>query len=133
MEKKQKQSLDLRPGKRFGVGLSNENLRIGADSAWEVKVAGTLDETRTKLDFEVGKGGVITDINPKISIPKRIKAILKSHNIDDPNPGLDDEQLKMKGVGGVHMQVLSCKAAMKQWLNSPLVTSLQPMILMRIT
>ena len=77
MEKKQKQSLDLRPGKRLGVGLSNENLRIGADSAWEVKVAGTLDETRTKLDFEVGKGGVITDINPKISIPKRIKAILK--------------------------------------------------------
>ncbi len=99
MEKKQKQSLDLRPGKRFGVGLSNENLRIGADSAWEAKIAGTLDETRTKLDFEIGKGGVIKDIDQKISIPKRIKAILKSHNIDDPNQGLDDEQLKMKGVG----------------------------------
>ena len=33
MEKKQKQSLDLLPGKRFGVGLSNENLSFGADSA----------------------------------------------------------------------------------------------------
>ena len=99
MEKKQKQSIDLRPGKRFGVGLSNENLRIGANSAWEAKIAGTLDESRTKLDFEVGKGGVIKDIDQSVSIPKRIKAILKAHNIEDPNQGLDDEHLSKKGVG----------------------------------
>lgn len=94
------QSLDLRPGKRFGVGLSNEKLSIGVDSAWDAKIAGTLDKTLTKDDFVIRKGGVIKDIEQKISIPKRIKAILKSHNIDDPNQGLDDEQLKMKGVGG---------------------------------
>jgi hypothetical protein len=41
----QKQSLDLRPGKRFGTGLSNENLRIGANSARNAKRAGTLDES----------------------------------------------------------------------------------------
>ena len=99
MAKKQKQSFDLRPGKRFGLGLSNENLRIGAKSAWEAKIAGTLDESRTKLDFEVGKGGVIKDIDQSVSIPKRIKAILKSHKIEDPNQGLDDEQLSKKGVG----------------------------------
>ena len=99
MAKEQKQSIDLRPGKSFGVGLSNENLRIGASSAWEAKIAGTLDETRTKLDFEIGKGGVLKDIDQSVSIPKRIKAILKSHNIEDPNSGLDYEQLKQKGVG----------------------------------
>lgn len=99
MAKKQKQSLNLGYGKRFGVGLSNENLRIGANSAWEAKIAGTLDESRTKLDFEVGKGCVIKDIDQSVSIPKRIKAILKSHNIEDPNRGLDDEHLKIKGVG----------------------------------
>lgn len=99
MAKEQKQSIDLRPGKSFGVGLSNENLRIGASSAWEAKIAGTLDETRTKLDFEIGKGGVLTSINQSVSIPKRIKAILKSHGIEDPNKGLDYEQMKQKGVG----------------------------------
>ena len=99
MAKKQKQSLDLRPGKRFGVGLSNENLRIGANSAWEAKIAGTLDESRTKLDFEVGKGGVIKDIDQSVSIPKRINAILKSHNIEDPNRGLDDDYLKTPRKG----------------------------------
>lgn len=99
MAKEQKQSIDLRPGKSFGVGLSNENLRIGASSAWEAKIAGTLDETRTKLDFEIGKGGVLTNINQSVSIPKRIKAILKSHGIEDPNKGLDYEQMKQKGVG----------------------------------
>ena len=99
MAKEQKQSIDLRPGKSFGVGLSNENLRIGASSAWQAKIAGTLDETRTKLDFEIGKGGVLTNINQSVSIPKRIKAILKSHGIEDPNKGLDYEQMKQKGVG----------------------------------
>jgi hypothetical protein len=63
MVEKQKQSIDLRPGKRFAVALSNENLRIGDDSAWKAKLAGTLDPTRTRLDFEVGKGGVIQPLN----------------------------------------------------------------------
>lgn len=56
MEKIQKQSIDMRGGKRMPVALSNENLRIGAGKAWSAKVAGTLDPTRTRLDFEVGKG-----------------------------------------------------------------------------
>ena len=64
----QKQSPDLRPGKRFGTGLSNENLRIGANSARNAKRAGTLDESRSKLNFEVGKGGVIMELDKKRSI-----------------------------------------------------------------
>lgn len=99
MAKEQKQSIDLRPGKSFGVGLSNENLRIGASSAWEAKIAGTLDETRTQLDFEVGRDGEIQSIDRKKSIPKRIKEILNKHGIEDPNYGLNDEQLKRKGIG----------------------------------
>ena len=99
MAKEQKQSLDMRPGKRFSVGLSNENLRIGSSSAWSAKIAGTLDQTRTHLDFEVGKGGVIKDIDQSKSIPKRIKAILDAHGIQDPNAGLSDERLMEKRVG----------------------------------
>lgn len=99
MAKQQKQSLDLRPGKRFSSALGNENLRIGPEKAWESNIAGTLDPTRTKLDFEVGKGGVITDIDKTRSIPKRIKAILDANGIEDPNKDLTDEDLKQKGVG----------------------------------
>lgn len=95
----QKQSIDLRPGKRMSTALSNENLRIGANSAWAAKIAGTLDESRMHLDFEVGRGAVIKEIDQSVSIPKRIKQILKSHGIDDPNIGLSDEQLKQKRVG----------------------------------
>ena len=99
MAKEQKQSLDLRPGKKFAVALSNENLRIGDDTAWAAKIAGTLDPTRTRLDFEVGKGGVIQPIDKSKSIPKRIKAILAANGIDDPNEKLDEEYLKIKGNG----------------------------------
>lgn len=99
MAKEQKQSIDLRPGKRFSTALSNENLRIGEDSAWSAKIAGTLDKTRSKLDFEVGKDGVVTALDPSRSISKRIKAILDKHGISDPNQGLTDEQLEQKGTG----------------------------------
>lgn len=99
MVKSQTQSLDLRPGKRFGVGLSNENLRIGSPSAWDAKIAGTLDLSRTSLDFEVGKGGVIKELDRSVSVPKRIKSILAENGIQDPNIGLSDEQLRVKGSG----------------------------------
>lgn len=99
MAKEQKQSIDLRPGKRMSTALSNENLRIGASSAWSAKIAGTLDESRTGLDFEVGKGGVIKGIDQTTSITKRIKAILSAHGLQDPNEGISDEQLNKKRVG----------------------------------
>ncbi|SEA70540.1 Plasmid recombination enzyme [Xylanibacter ruminicola] len=99
MEKNQKQAINLLAGKRMAVALSNENLRIGASTAWSAKVAGTLDESRIHLDFEVGKGGVIKEIDRKVSIPKRIKAILQSYNIEDPNKGLSNDILMQKGKG----------------------------------
>ena len=95
----QKQSLNLRPGKRFSGGLSNENLRIGSSSAWSAGIAGTLDPTRIRLDFEVGKGGVIKDIDKSVSVPKRIQKILDDNGIVDPNIKLTDEQLAKKKCG----------------------------------
>ena len=96
MAKEQKQSIDLRPGKRFAVALSNENLRIGDDTAWKCKIAGTLDPTRTRLDFEVGKGGEIKALDKSMSVTKRIKAILAANGISDPNTGIPDEILNDK-------------------------------------
>lgn len=95
----QKQVCDMRAGKRMSVGQSNEHLRIGNSSAWNANRAGNLDPTRAHLNFEIGKGGVVKEVDQKTSIPKRIKAILNAHGISDPNEGLTDEQLEQKRVG----------------------------------
>lgn len=89
----------MRAGKRMTVAQSNEHLRVGNSSAWKANVAGTLDPTRTHLNFEIGRGGVIKEVDQKTSIPKRIKAIFAEKGIQDPNIGLTDEDLEKKGVG----------------------------------
>lgn len=99
MEKKQKQVCDTKAGKRMTIAQSNEHLRVGDISAFNANRAGNLDPTRTRLNFEIGKGGVVKEVDQKTSIAKRIKAILESHDIKDPNIGIEDEDLKKKGVG----------------------------------
>jgi predicted nucleic acid-binding Zn-ribbon protein len=95
----QKQVCDIRAGKRMTVAQSNEHLRVGDSSAWNANRAGTLDPTRTHLNFEIGKGGVVKEVDQKTSISKRIKAILDSHGIQDPNENYSDEELKKPRVG----------------------------------
>jgi predicted nucleic acid-binding Zn-ribbon protein len=95
----QKQVCDIRAGKRMTVAQSNEHLRIGKSSAWKANIAGNLDETRSHLNFEIGRGGVVKDVDTTTSIPKRISAILSSHDIKEPNLNLTDEQLSKKRVG----------------------------------
>jgi len=99
MGKKQKQVCDTKAGKRMTIAQSNEHLRVGDISAFNANRAGNLDLTRTRLNFEIGKGGVVKEVDQKTSIAKRIKAILESHGIKDPNIGIEDEDLKKKGVG----------------------------------
>ncbi|MCR4582513.1 MAG: plasmid recombination protein [Prevotella sp.] len=99
MKKKQTQAIDLRPGKRFSSALGNENLRIGDKTAWAANVSGTLDPTRSHLNFEIGKGGVVMEIDKSRTVPRRIKEILDAHGIKDPNIGLSNEDLKQNGVG----------------------------------
>lgn len=99
MEKVQKQVCDIRAGKRMTIAQSNEHLRVGDLSAFNANRAGNLDPTRTRLNFEIGKGGVVKEVDQKTSITKRIKAILDNYGIKDPNIGLDDDELKKKRVG----------------------------------
>ena len=99
MAKEQKQVCDLKSGKRMTVAQSNEHLRVGESSAWNAKRAGNLDLTRSHLNFEVGKGGVILEVDKKTSIPQRIKSILAERGIKDPNAGLSDEALEKPRVG----------------------------------
>lgn len=81
------------------VAQSNEHLRIGNSSAWNAKRAGMLDPTRTHLNFEIVKGGVVKEVDQKTSIPKRIQAILEAKGIKDPNIRFSDEELDNPGIG----------------------------------
>ena len=99
MAKEQKQVCDIRAGKRMTIAQSNEHLRVGDISAFNANRAGNLDPTRTRLNFEIGKGGVVKEVDQKTSIAKRIKAIFDSHGDKDPNIGIEDEELKKKRVG----------------------------------
>ena len=99
MAKEQKQVCDIQAGKRMTIAQSNEHLRVGDISAFNANRAGNLDPTRTRLNFEIGKGGVVKEVDQKTSIAKRIKAIFDSHGIKDPNIGIEDEDLKKKKVG----------------------------------
>lgn len=99
MAKEQKQVCDMKAGKRMTIAQSNEHLRVGDISAFKANRAGNLDPTRTRLNFEIGKGGVVKEVDQKTSIAKRIKAIFDNHGIKDPNIGIEDEDLKKKGMG----------------------------------
>lgn len=87
MNKKQTQVLDIKAGKGFSMGQSNEHLRVASMGAYIAKLSNAFDPTREHLDFEVGRGGVILPLDKKKSIPKRIKENLKKRGIKDPNYG----------------------------------------------
>ena len=104
MEAKQKQVCDIHSAKGFSVGLSNEQLRVGSEKAWKANIAGTLDRSRTRLNFEV-VGGKVIDVNDKKSIPTRIKAILKERGIMDPNAGMaPDDKNRRRTVANIILQ-----------------------------
>ena len=89
MTKIQKQVCDIKPGKGMSVAQSNEHLRVAQEGAYMKKIAGTMDPSREHLNFEIQRGGIVKDVNKSISIPRRIKNILKERGIKDPNEGME--------------------------------------------
>ena len=76
---------EVAPGVGMTTSQSNEHLRNARNAAAQKRWKGNYDPTREHLNFEVSKGGVITPVDKKLSIPRRIKRILKERNIIDPN------------------------------------------------
>ena len=86
-----KQVCDLKPSKGMTRAQSNEHLRIAQQSAYNKQVSGTQDPTREHLNFEIGRGGVVKEVDKDTSIPTRIREILKARGIIDPNAGLSED------------------------------------------
>lgn len=86
--------MDLMASKGITTAQSNEHLRNFSKEAYKRKLSYAFDPTREHLNFEVRNGGVVTPVDKKLSIPKRIKENLAARNIIDPNVGLDDPKYR---------------------------------------
>lgn len=80
-----KNVIDMRPGKGFTTSQSNEHLRRMADKESAKKAQWNYDPSRERLNFEIGKGGVVKELDKTKSIPQRIKENLEARGIKDPN------------------------------------------------
>ena len=100
-----KQVCDLRAGKGMSIAQSNEHLRVGQEKAYMKKITGTQDPTREHLNFEIGRGGVVKEVDKGTSIPSRIKEILRERGIIDPNAGLaEDNPRRRRTVANIILQ-----------------------------
>ena len=83
-----KNVIDMRPGKGFTTSQSNEHLRRMADKESAKKAQWNYDPSRERLNFEIGKGGVVKEVDKTKSIPQRIKENLEVRGIKDTNISL---------------------------------------------
>ena len=83
-----KNVIDMRPGKGFTTSQSNEHLRRMADKESAKKAQWNYDPSRERFNFEIGKGGVVKEVDKTKSIPQRIKENLEVRGIKDPNISL---------------------------------------------
>ena len=89
-----KQVIDIHPGKGMTTSQSNEHLRNAEKGERLKKWSGNYDPTREHLNFEIKSGGIISNVDKKTSITKRIKEILTARGVTDPNKILEEKGMK---------------------------------------
>ena len=88
-----KNVIDMRPSKGFSPSQGNEHLRRLDDCERAQKARWNYDPSREHLNFEVGKGGVVTEVNKFKTINQRIQENLDSRGIVNPNKKYIDQGL----------------------------------------
>lgn len=91
-----KNVIDMRPSKGFSPSQGNEHLRRLDDCERAQKARWNYDPSRKHLNFEVGKGGVVTEVNKFKTINQRIQENLDSRCIVNPNKKYIDQGLDPK-------------------------------------
>lgn len=91
-----KNVIDMRAGKGFSPSQSNEHLRCLSDCERAQKARWNYDPSREHLNFEIGKGGVVTEVNKSKTINQRIQESLDSRGIVNPNKKYIDQGLDPK-------------------------------------
>ena len=80
-----KNVIDMRPSKGFSPSQGNGHLRRLDDCERAQKARWNYAPSREHLNFEVGKGGVVTEVNKFKTINQRIQENLDSRGIVNPN------------------------------------------------
>jgi len=81
-----KQMCDIKPATGISRGQSTEHLRNYKVIDPDAKKYGYYDPTRMKLNFEVGRGGIITSLKKQYSLDQRLKDNLRRRGIKLPPP-----------------------------------------------
>ena len=80
--------MDIRASKGITVGQSNEHQRRWSEKGWNNATAtGNYDRSREPLNFEIKKGGIISSVDKRKSIPQLMAENLAERGIKDPNEG----------------------------------------------
>lgn len=88
MAKQMKQVMDIRASKGITVGQSNEHQRRWSEKGWNNATAtGNYDRSREPLNFEIKKGGIVSSVDKRKSIPQLMAENLAERGIKDPNEG----------------------------------------------
>ena len=82
----QKQVVHFEAKKGFTTAQSNEHQRRWTEKGWErANENGRIDRSRTRLNFEIVKGGKVQAVDKSKSIPEKYQENLRSRGIKDPN------------------------------------------------
>lgn len=80
--------MDIQSSKGITVGQSNEHQRKWSEKGWNNAVGtGNYDRSREPLNFEIKKGGIISPVDKRKSIPQLMAENLAERGIKDPNEG----------------------------------------------
>lgn len=81
-----KQVCDIKGSAGMSRGQSTEHLRNYKNIDPEAKKYGYYDPTRMRLNFEITKGGVVSEVNRGYPLDKRFKDNLQARGIELPPP-----------------------------------------------
>ena len=88
----QKQVVHFQAKKGFTTAQSNEHQRRWTEKGWErANENGRIDRTRTRLNFEIVRGGKVQAVDQSKSIPEKFLENITARGIKDPNAGCPDD------------------------------------------
>ena len=88
----QKQVLHFQAKCGFTTAQSNEHQRRWSEKGWErANENGRIDRGRSRLNFEIVKGGKVQAVDQSKSIPEKFSENLAARGIKDPNRKWPDE------------------------------------------
>lgn len=99
--------MDIRSSAGISVEESDEHQRNWDDHLWNKKIntdGANYDRSRSHLNFEVAKGGVVQPIDTSKSIRQRMEETLAARGITDPNERRDVGKKNIRTLANIIFQ-----------------------------